>query len=94
MGRKTEEGKHSAKMSEPKNNKKKVEQQKNKTVKHTSTGKGKQSYVVQKGDTLSQIVWKQYHDLSYEKKIKKANGLENADEIYEGQYLVLPEYKK
>lgn len=68
--------------------------QKNKTVKHTSTGKGKQSYVVQKGDTLSQIVWKQYHDLSYEKKIKKANGLENADEIYEGQYLVLPEYKK
>ena len=25
---------------------------------------------------------------------KKANGLENADEIYEGQYLVLPEYKK
>lgn len=33
MGRKTEEGKHSAKKSEPKNNKKKVEQQKNKTVK-------------------------------------------------------------
>lgn len=53
-----------------------------------------QSYIVRKGDTLSQIVWRQYHDLSYEKKVKKVNGLKNADEIYEGQCLLLPEYKK
>ena len=31
---------------------------------------------------------------SYEKKVKKANGLKDADEIYEGQCLVLPKYKK
>lgn len=35
----------------------------------------------------------QYHDLSYEKKIKKANGLKDADAIYEGQCIVLPDYK-
>ena len=41
MGRKTEEGKHSAKKSEPKNNKKKVEQQKNKTVKTKKKSKNR-----------------------------------------------------
>lgn len=65
-----------------------------KKVVRTSTWAERQSYVVRKGDTLSQIVWKQYHDLSYEKKVKKANGLKDADAIYEGQCLVLPEYKK
>lgn len=63
------------------------------SVKKTSTGSGTQSYIVRKGDTLSQIVWRQYHDLSYEKKIKKANGLKDADAIYEGQCIVLPDYK-
>lgn len=65
-----------------------------KRAERTSTRTGQQSYVVRKGDTLSQIVWKQYHDLSYEKKVKKANGLKDADAIYEGQCLVLPKYKK
>ena len=63
------------------------------SVKKTSAGSGTQSYIVRKGDTLSQIVWRQYHDLSYEKKIKKANGLKDADAIYEGQCIVLPDYK-
>lgn len=62
-------------------------------AKKTSIGSGTQSYIVRKGDTLSQIVWRQYHDLSYEKKIKKANGLKDADAIYEGQCIVLPDYK-
>ena len=62
-------------------------------AKKTSIGSGMQSYIVRKGDTLSQIVWRQYHDLSYEKKIKKANGLKDADAIYEGQCIVLPDYK-
>lgn len=65
-----------------------------KRVERTSTQTEQQSYIVRKGDTLSQIVWKQYHDLSYEKKVKKANGLKDADAIYEGQCLVLPKYKK
>ena len=63
------------------------------SVKKTSAGSGTQSYIVRKGDTLSQIVWRQYHDLSYEKKIKKANGLKDADAIYEGQCIILPDYK-
>ena len=63
-------------------------------AKKTSIGSGTQSYIVRKGDTLSQIVWRQYHDLSYEKKIKKANGLKDADAIYEGQCIVLPDYKQ
>lgn len=53
-----------------------------------------QSYIVQKGDTLSQIVWKQYHDFSYEKKVKKANGIKNKDKIYEGQRLILPAFEE
>lgn len=61
--------------------------------KATSVKKEKQSYIVKKGDTLSQIVWKQYRDLSYEKKVRKANGLKNANEIYVGQCIVLPDYK-
>ena len=65
-----------------------------KRAERTSTRTEQQSYIVRKGDTLSQIVWKQYHDLSYEKKVKKANGLKDADAIYEGQCLVLPKYKK
>lgn len=65
-----------------------------KKAERTSSRTEKQSYIVRKGDTLSQIVWKQYHDLSYEKKVKKANGLKDADAIYEGQCLVLPKYKK
>lgn len=52
-----------------------------------------QSYIVQKGDTLSQIVWRHYHDLSYVKKVRKANGIQNGDKIYEGQCIVLPRYK-
>lgn len=65
-----------------------------KKAERTSGRTEKQSYIVRKGDTLSQIIWKQYHDLSYEKKVKKANGLKDADAIYEGQCLVLPKYKK
>ncbi len=65
-----------------------------KKAERTSSRTERQSYIVRKGDTLSQIVWKQYHDLSYEKKVKKANGLKDADAIYEGQCLVLPKYKK
>ena len=52
-----------------------------------------QSYIVQKGDTLSQIVWRQYHDISYEKKIKEFNNITNEDEIYVGQCILLPQYK-
>lgn len=67
------------------------EKQAGETMKHQS-----QSYIVRKGDTLSQIVWRHYHDLSYEKKVRQVNGIQDGDKIYEGQCIILPrqEYKK
>ena len=52
------------------------------------------SYIVQKGDTLSQIVWNQYQDTSYEQEVRRVNGISDADKIYEGQRLILPEFVK
>lgn len=51
------------------------------------------SYVVRSGDTLSQIVWRQYHTMACMKLVKKANGIKNGDKIREGQKLILPAYK-
>ena len=52
------------------------------------------SYVVQQGDTLSQIVWRQYHTTAYLDRIKKLNHIENEDEIRVGQRIILPLYEK
>lgn len=52
------------------------------------------SYVVRSGDTLSQIVWRQYHTLACMKMVKKANKIKDGDKIKEGQRLILPAYKK
>jgi len=52
------------------------------------------SYVVRPGDTLSQIVWRQYHTLDCMKMVKKANHIKDGDKIKEGQLLILPAYKK
>ncbi len=52
------------------------------------------SYIVQEGDTLSQIVWNQYQDASYEQEVRRVNGITDADVIYEGQRLILPEIVK
>ncbi len=60
-----------------------------------STYSGKyQSYIVNAGDTLSQIVWKQYHTFYYLDKVMKANHIKNSDEIYEGDCIILPEFSK
>ena len=53
-----------------------------------------ESYVVQAGDTLSQIVWRQYHDLSCIGMVQEANNIEDTDKIREGQRLILPAYPK
>lgn len=50
-------------------------------------------YVVRSGDTLSQIVWRQYHTMTCMKMVKQANGIKNGDKIKEGQKIVLPAYK-
>lgn len=48
------------------------------------------SYVVQKGETLAAISRKIYGDLSRMQEICEKNGIENSDEIYAGQKLLLP----
>ena len=52
------------------------------------------SYIVKAGDTLSQIVWRQYHTLSYMEEVKKVNHIEDGDKIMEGQTIILPCHRK
>ncbi|MDE6568422.1 MAG: LysM peptidoglycan-binding domain-containing protein [Lachnospiraceae bacterium] len=51
----------------------------------------KQTYIVRKGDTLSQIVWKQYHSFAYMDRIQRINQIEDTDRIYVGQCILLPD---
>lgn len=48
------------------------------------------SYVVQKGETLAAISRKIYGDLSRMEEICEKNAIQNSDEIYAGQKLLLP----
>ncbi len=50
------------------------------------------SYIVSAGDTLSQIVWKQYHSFYYLDKVMKVNNIKNSDKIYEGECIILPDF--
>lgn len=47
-------------------------------------------YIVQQGENLEGICLKIYQTTAMMDKICEANGIENSDEIYEGQYLTLP----
>lgn len=47
-------------------------------------------YIVQKGDTLASISRKMYLSDQYTKQIAWANNLENENEIYEGQKILIP----
>ena len=51
-----------------------------------------QSYIVNAGDTLSQIVWDQYHSFYYLDKVMKANNIKDCDKIYEGDCIILPDF--
>lgn len=51
----------------------------------------KQTYIVRKGDTLSQIVWKQYHSFAYMDRVLRINQIEDSDRIYVGQCILLPD---
>lgn len=62
-------------------------------AKKASTYNGKyESYIVSAGDTLSQIVWKQYHSFYYLDKVMKVNNIKNSDKIYEGDCIILPDF--
>jgi LysM repeat protein len=73
-----------------------------KSVRVETTGSGNQSraagvtmppssYTVKKGDTLSAICRKFYGDATLYPKFAKANGIKNANLIYVGQVLKIPE---
>ena len=47
-------------------------------------------YIVQKGDSLAGICMKLYQTNAMMDKLCEVNGIENADQIYEGQCLTLP----
>lgn len=47
-------------------------------------------YVVQNGDTLSSISFKMYNSVGYVAEIMEANGFGEADEIREGDRIVIP----
>lgn len=51
----------------------------------------KKSYIVRKGDTLSQIVWNQYHSFAYMDRVQRVNQIEDSDRIYVGQCILLPD---
>lgn len=50
-------------------------------------------YTIKKGDTLVSISTKMYGTIKGVDLIKEANNIENQDLIYEGQEIVIPEYK-
>lgn len=47
-------------------------------------------YVVQTGDTLSSISFKMYNSVGYVAELMEANGFGEADEIHEGERIVIP----
>ena len=54
---------------------------------------GSTKYTVKKGDTLVSISTKVYGTIKGVDLIKETNNIENQDLIYEGQEIILPEYK-
>lgn len=49
-----------------------------------------QYYTVQNGDTLSSISFKMYNSVGYVAELMEANGLGEADEIHEGDQILIP----
>lgn len=59
----------------------------------TAAASQKTGYRVKAGDTLSQIVWRQYHNLECMAMVRDINHIKDDDKIKEGQFLILPEYE-
>lgn len=56
----------------------------------TAAGKFPQYYTVQNGDTLSSISFKMYNSVGYVAELMEANGLGEADDIHEGDRILIP----
>ena len=74
--------------------KKEAGDRKSSKQKTTATAEPKKTgYRVKAGDTLSQIVWRQYHNLECIAMVRDVNHIKDDDKIQEGQFLLLPEYE-
>ena len=82
-------------------NKNKVSEKKNRIaaknervthVRKNYAGTAYETYRVQEGDTLSQIVWRQYHSLDRISSVKKINNIGNSNNIIAGQVIKLPNF--
>ena len=51
---------------------------------------GATHYIVKNGDTLSSISFKMYNSVGYVTELMEANGFGEADEIQEGDCIVIP----
>ena len=56
----------------------------------TGSHRNYEEYKVKEGDTLSTIVWRQYHTLKKMNMVKRVNRIQNSDNIREGQVIKLP----
>ena len=56
----------------------------------SAAGNFPQNYTVQDGDTLSSISFKMYNSVGYVAELMEANGLGEADDIHEGDRILIP----
>lgn len=87
------------KRSETSTGKEKVSTEKVSTEKATTSVKTAAAnlpryYTVQSGDTLSSISFKMYNSVGYVAELMEANGLGEADDIHEGDQIMIPTVKK
>ncbi len=67
-----------------------TEAQEDTDITPVSAGVTPQYYTVQDGDTLSSISFSMYHSILYVDNIMEANEMQNGDEIYVGQEILIP----
>ena len=82
------------KRSETSTGKEKASTEKTTTDVKTAAANLPRYYTVQSGDTLSSISFKMYNSVGYVAELMEANGLGEADDIHEGDQIIIPTVKK
>ena len=82
------------KRSETSTGKEKASTEKTTTDVKTAAANLPRYYTVQSGDTLSSISFKMYNSVGYVAELMEANGLGEADDIHEGDQIMIPTVKK
>lgn len=77
-------------IAETENNRRKAEENASSEKVVTASANLPKYYVVQNGDTLSSISFQMYNSVGYVAELMEANGLGEADEIHEGDSILIP----